>query len=190
MDKKVIIGVVIAIVAILLVVGFFVLGNSPVTLVADDMQVTLPGNYSASSDFAASAGDINISFMERKGSADKDFHEKFFKSIVANGKGSGYENITNKTLNDTKIYEFAAHPKNLKNVSSEREATSEGEAWTVYSPDFAAPEPNGVDHFRSVFYIKGDKVYCLYITAGNSSTNLYTPEIDGIINSIAPAAKK
>jgi hypothetical protein len=191
MDNKVLIGIVVAIIAIALVVGFFFLSNSEVVLVADDLQVTLPGNYTADSDFSASAGSVNISFVKQKSSSiDKGFYEKFFKTLMAHGKEAGYENITNRTVNDTTLYEFGAHPNNIQNMSSDREATAEGEAWTVYTRDLSAPFEDGVDHFRTVYYIKGDNVYTLYITTTNSTTNLYTPEINSIIDSVAPAEKK
>ena len=61
--------------------------------------------------------------------------------------------------------------------------------WTTYPPEFAAPFDGGVDHFRTVYYVNGDKTYTLQITAANATTNLYTPEIDAIINSIAPVKK-
>ena len=79
---------------------------------------------------------------------------------------------------------------NLKNVSSEKEAVAGGEAWTTYPPDFATPHEGDVNHFRSVYFVKDDKVYVLSFTTTNPSTSLYTHEIDGIINSLAPAAKK
>lgn len=188
MDKKVIIGIIVAIVVVALA-GYFLLTSGNTTLVAEDLQVIAPGNYSASSDFSAAAGDVNVSFVPQKGTSNKEFVNKFFKAVMANGKNAGYENITNKSINGTEAYEFAAHPGNLKNVSTEREATAEGEAWTTYPPEFAAPFEGNVDHFRSVYYVKDDKVYVLTFTTGNASTNLYTPEIDGIINSIAPVQK-
>lgn len=187
MDKKVIIGIIVAIVVILLA-GYFILNTGDKILVAENLQVTVPGNYTADSEFSANAGDINITFIEQKGLPNNDF-AKFFKAVSVNGKDAGYENVTNKTINGTAAYELAAHPDKLKNISTEREATAEGEAWTTYPPEFVAPYEK-VDHFRSVYYVKDDKVYVLSITAGNASTNLYTPEIDGIINSLAPAAKK
>ena len=189
MDKKVIIGIIIAIVVIILA-GYFILNIGDKTLVAGDLQVTVPGNYTADTEFAAHAGDLNVSFIEQKGTTNKDFVDKFFKAVSVNGKNSGYENITNKTVNGTNAYEFAAHPNNLKNVSSEKEAVAGGEAWTTYPPDFATPHEGNVNHFRSVYFVKDDKVYVLSFTTTNPSTSLYTPEIDGIINSLAPAAKK
>jgi hypothetical protein len=188
MDKKVIIGIIAAI-AVVAIAGYFLLSSGNVTLVAEDLQVTVPGNYTAVGEVSASAGDVNISFVPQKGSSNKEFVEKFFKAVMANGKEAGYENITNKSINGTDAYEFAAHPDKLKNVSSEREATAEGEAWTTYPPEFAAPFEGNVDHFRTVYFVKDDKVYVLSITAGNASTNLYTPEIEGIINSLAPVQK-
>ena len=189
MDKKVIIGIIVAIVAIALV-GFYIISTAEVTLIAEDAQITLPGNYTANGDFAASAGDVNISIVEQKGSTDKDFVAQFFKAISANGKDAGYENVTNKTINEYTVYEFAAHPDKLQNVSSDKEATADGgEMWTTYPPEFAAPFDGGVDHFRTVYYVNGDKTYTLQITAANATTNLYTPEIDAIINSIAPVKK-
>lgn len=189
MDKKVIIGIIVAIVVILLA-GYFILNTGDKILVAENLQVTVPGNYTADSEFSAHAGDLNVSFIEQKGSPNNDFVNKFFKAVKVNGKDAGYENVTNKTINGTNAYEIAAHPDKLKNVSTEREATAEGEAWTTYPPEYAAPFGGEVDHFRSVYYVKDDKVYVLTFTANNASTNLYTPEIDGIINSLAPAAKK
>ena len=43
---------------------------------------------------------------------------------------------------------------------------------------------------KKIYFVKDDKVYVLSFTTTNPSTNLYTHEIDGIINSLAPVAKK
>ena len=189
MDNRIIIGVVVVVAAIA-AVGFYMVSTADVILYADDMQITLPHNYTADSDFSAAAGDVNISFVAQKGTTGKDFYEKFFKTISTNGKEAGYENVTNKTIGDIKVYEFTAHPSQLKNVSSNKEATSEGEEWTVYPPEVSAPFDKGVDHFRTVQYIKRDNVYTLSIPTTNPSANLYTKEINTIVDSIAPAAKK
>jgi hypothetical protein len=189
MEKKtkIIIGVVIAIIAIVLV-GLFIIGSGEVTLQAEDLAIKLPNNYTVDNNAVASAGDVNISFAPQLG-VDKKFEEKFFGAIKDNGKAAGYENITNKTINGIPSFEFAAHPDKLQNVSSNREYTSEGETWTTYPPEAVSYFQNPVDHFRTVDFLKDDKVYTLQIFTNNPNTNLYTPEIEAIINSVAPVSK-
>lgn len=185
---KIIIGVVIVIIAVA-IIGFY-LSTAEVTLAADDAQITLPSNYTVKDKIIASSGDTNISFVPQKGtSSDKDFENKFFGAIKSNGKAAGYKNVTNKTINGYTVHEFAANPNKLKNVSTDHKDTSEGVAWTTYPPETVAYFDDPVDHFRNVNYIKGDNVYTLKIYTSNPDTNLYTPEIEKIINSIAPVEK-
>jgi hypothetical protein len=188
MDKKtkIIIGVV-AVVAIVLV-GYFILTSGDVTMVAEDAQITLPHNYSVDNNIVAKAGDVNVSFMPLKGT-DLKFEKEFFGAIEANGKDAGYENITNTTINGYTAFDFAAHPDKLKNVSTERKSTDEGEAWTTYPPEAVAYFDHPVDHFRTVNFVKDNKVYTLRVYTDNPDTSLYTSEIDGIIKSIAPVKK-
>lgn len=190
-NTKIIIGVIV-VVAILLV-GFFILSNQEGHLIADDTQVTVPSNYSVQNDLAASAGDVNISFVAQKGStSSKQFENEFFGALKANGKASGYKNVTNKTINGYTAHEFAGTLDKLKNVSTNEKSTSDGGiSWTTYPPEAVALTTDGkVDHFRAVNYLKGDDVYTLRIYTSNPDTNLFTPEIDKIIDSIAPVENK
>lgn len=156
----------------------------------DGSQITLPGNYTLDDKkIVASCGDINITFTPQRSSDDK-FEEEFFAAIEDNGKDAGYENVTKNTTNGYTVHEFAAHPDKLKNMTVPTVVEGSDEAWIEYPPELSAPFDDPVDHFRSVTYIKDGKEHKLLIFTNNATTNLYTSEIDGIINSIAPMESK
>ncbi|WP_295113941.1 hypothetical protein [uncultured Methanobrevibacter sp.] len=159
-------------------------------LIAEDSQVTVPGNYTVDDKgILASSDTINMTFSVFKNSDDK-FETKFFNAVKSDGKSAGYENITNKTVNGYTIHEFAANPKNLKNLTAETQVEGSDEAWITFPPEIAAPFDNPVDHFRSVTYLKDGKEVKLVIFTGNATVDLYSSEINGIIDSIAPVENK
>lgn len=159
-------------------------------LEGDGSQITVPSNYTLDDKkLVASCGDINITFTPQLSTDDK-FEDEFFGAIKTNGNESGYENVTNKTVNGYTVHEFAAHPDKLKNVTVSTEVEGSDEAWIEFPPEIAAPFNDPVDHFRSVTFIKDGKEHKLIILTNNATTSLYNSEIDGIINSIAPMESK
>lgn len=188
MEKKgkIIIGVVVAILVIV-IAGVLFLANMDVTLMSDNAQVTLPNNYSVDEKGVANCEDTNIIFTPVLG-VSGDSEKNIYKAIKANGKEAGYKNITNKTINGFEVFDFAAFPDKLKNVSSDREYSSDGSySWETYVPNYPYEGSTSlnVDHYRLVSFIKDDKVNYLTIFTDNPNTSLYTPEIENIINSIA-----
>ena len=158
-------------------------------LQGDDSQVKIPGNFTIDDkNFVAVRDDMNITFTPIIGS-DEASQNQFFSAIKANGKDSGYENVTNKTVNGYTVQEFAAHPDKLKNVSTPKEYSGNEESWTEYSPAAAGYFDGPVDHFRSVTFMKDGKQHVLVFFTNNATVNLYTPEIEGIIDSIGPIEK-
>ena len=192
MDKKtilIILGVIVAL-AVIIFIGLIALGSSEFTMEGDAAQVTVPGNYTYDDKaFVASSQDgVNITITPIQGTTN-DMLLKFYGAVRDNGKDSGYENVSNKTINGYNVYEYAGHPDQLKNVSTNREVSGNYESWTEYPPEAAAVFTTPVDHFRAVIFEKDGKINQMNIYTDNSSTNLYTPEIDAIINSIAPITK-
>ena len=153
----------------------------------DDSQVKIPSNYTLDEKkLVASCKGINISLTSHK-SSDKNFETEFFNAVKEGGKDAGYENVSNKTINGYTVHDFAASPSKLKNLTG---SSSKADiAWVEYPPEIAAPFDNPVDHFRSVMFIKDGKEHRLLISTNNTADNLYTPEIEGIINSIGPLKK-
>ena len=139
--------------------------------------------------FVAVRDDMNITFTPIIGS-DEASQNQFFSAIKANGKDAGYENVTNKTVNGYTVQEFAAHPDKLKNVSTPKEYSGNEESWTEYSPAAAGYFDGPIDHFRSVTFMKDGKQHVLMFFTNNATVNLYTPEIEGIIDSIGPIENK
>ncbi|WP_296796511.1 hypothetical protein [uncultured Methanobrevibacter sp.] len=158
-------------------------------LQGDDAQVKIPSNYTIDEKKVfASCNGINITFTPQK-STDNKFETEFFNAIKENGKEAGYENVTNRTVNGYTIHDFAGHPSKLKNMTVTTQVPGSDYAWIEYPPELAAPFDHPVDHFRSVTFIKDGKEHVLLISTNNATTNLYTPEIEGIINSIGPLKK-
>ena len=122
-------------------------------------------------------------------SSDGKFEDEFFSAIKSKGKSAGYENVENKTVNGYTVHEFSAHPDKLKNLTAPTTVEGSDEAWITYPTDIAAPFQGDVDHFRSVTFIKDGKEHKLLIYTNNPSVDLYTSDIEGIINSIGPIEK-
>ena len=188
----IILGVIVAAAVIIgiLLAGFISLGGADFIMEGTGSGVTIPGNYTMDDkSYTAYNEDngVNITIME---DSAPDKVEKFYGAIRDNGKDSGYENVTNTTINGYAAYEFAAHPDQLKNVSTNRVSEGNYETWTEYGPEAAGTFDYPVDHFRSITYVKDGKSNTLLISTKNPNTNLYTPEFDAIINSIAAITDK
>ena len=159
-------------------------------LEGDGSQVTIPSNYTVDDKkLLATGGDVNITFTAQRSSDDK-LEDQFFAAIKDHGKEAGYENVTNKTVNGYTLHEFAAQASKLKNITVPTEVEGSDSAWIDFPPDIAAPFNDPVDHFRSVTYLKDGKEHKLLIFTNNATADLYTPEIEGIIDSIAPMENK
>jgi hypothetical protein len=169
--------------------GWFDFLGGEKVLEGDGSQVKLPSNYTLDEKkIVGTCGDINITFTPQS-SSDGKFEDEFFSAIKSNGKSAGYENVENKTVNGYTVHEFSAHPDKLKNLTASTTVEGSDEAWITYPTDIAAPFQGGVDHFRSVTFIKDGKEHKLLIYTNNSSVDLYTSDIEGIINSIGPIEK-
>lgn len=176
---------IIVLIAVILGVVLASLGNADYTMQGDAAEITVPGNYSFDDEnFTAYNGDgVNVTLIEQ---SSPDNFKKFYAAIKDNGNDSGYQNVTNTTINGYEVYDFAANSSELKNVSTAREVSGNYETWTEFTPEMAASFKTPVDHFRSITYIKDGKINQLLIYTDNPNASLYTPEIDAIINSIAP----
>ncbi|WP_405267527.1 hypothetical protein [Methanobrevibacter sp.] len=193
MDKKMkIILAVVAVIIIAILGVFLFLSNSDVTLSGLDSQVTLPNNYTLDDKGVATLGDVGIYYTGIQG-GDTNSVDDFYKALKSNGKDSGYQNITTDKINGFKVYEFAANPKELKNVSSDREYSGNQYSWTEYPPyiPYKGMTDMDVDHFRYIGFINPNTKTLseLTIFTNNSDVNLYSKDIDAIINSIAPIAE-
>ena len=182
--SKIIIGVV-AIILVVIVASFLVLSNMEKTLSTENVAVTLPGSYNVDGDFAATSGDISVMFSPVEDSKDNQL--KWLNTIKSKGKASGYENATNKTINGFTVYEFAAHPSDLKNVSSDKTYSGTSSSWSatwVTYPPYQPGELKYCDHYRLVAYIKGNTVTYLVFYTSNPNVDLYSPEINDIVASV------
>ena len=181
---KIIIGVVAAILVVL-IAGFLLLGNADVTLLGDGSQVTLPSNYTVDELAVATAGDTSVMFTPVSG-ATKDSEAEFYSATKTNGKDAGYQNVTSSKINGYKVYEFAANPNKLKNVSTDEVTSGDTTTWKTFEPYLPFGSDAGVDHYRMITFVKDGKVNYLTFYTDNPDTSLYTPEIDAIIHSIGP----
>lgn len=186
MEKKVkiIIGVVVVILA-LLIAGFLFLSNVEPTMLGDDSQITLPSNYTIDEKGVATAGNTSVMFTPVI-DGSKDSEVEWYNAVKSNGKEAGYENITSSKVNGYKLYEFAGNPDKLKNVSTDKVTTGSTTTWKTFEPYLPFGSDADVDHYRMISMVKGDKVHYLTFFTNDPDTSLYTPEIDGIINSIGP----
>jgi len=188
MNKKIIIGVIVVIIIAIIGVLFF-LGSSNLIIPAGESQITLPSQYTIDDKGIAYNGDIGIYFTSVVGSSPKD-QIKFFNTIKSNGKDAGYKNVTTKKIKGYKTYQYSANPKELKEVSSDRQASGNYETWKEYKPYTPFTDITDMDvvSFRCIEYVNKDsKDICdLYIFTNNTDVDLYSPDMQKIVNSIAP----
>lgn len=180
---KIIIGVIVVIVAII-AAGFFILSNADTTLVANDATITLPSKYVPDDKGVASADNVSVLFTPVSGGSAAQ-EKAFFQAIKDNGKEAGYKNISKTKVNGYTVYDYSANPDKLKNVSSNKEYSGDTTSWMTYTPYLAydGVTTMDVDHFRMVSYMKDDNIYYLTFFTDNPDTDLYSSEIDQIINS-------
>lgn len=184
MDNKFKIIIAVVVVILLAVIGgIFVLGSAEQTLETPTSSITIPNDYTIDYERGtATKDDITITFISILGDP-KDATE-LYKALSANGKGSGYENITNDTINGYKAYEYAAKTDN-RTVVKYGSSTE----WVEYSPlnltDYTGQKIPS-DHYRLIDYVSPNNSATeeLVIFAKNPDTDLYTDEINEIINSI------
>ncbi|WP_405274084.1 hypothetical protein [Methanobrevibacter sp.] len=195
MDIKKIIALAIVILAVFsclsaVSAGLFDFLGGDKYLEGDGAQVKIPSTFSIDDKKIVATGkDINITFTAQKHS-DEKFEDEFFAAIKKYGKDVGYENVTNKTINGYTVHDFAAHSDKLKNLTAPTVVEGSDSATITYPPEIAAPFDDPVDHFRAVTFIKDGKENKLVIFTNNATASLYTPEIEGIIDSVGPMENK
>ena len=191
MDKKIIAVIAVVIVAVI-AIGLFVIGSSYVTLEALDASVTLPNNFTVDDKGVATAGDVKVQLI---GSTDNsDVLSSFMATVAKKGSDSGYKDYKNGTIGEFTYHEFTANPKELKNLTTDRQTTSEGETWMEYPPDMILGminDTSNVVKIREVDFIntKTNKITTLLVYTNNTDADLNSPEINNIVNSIAPLQK-
>lgn len=189
MDKKILIGIIVVVIVAILG-GLFLLGSSDVPLLAGDNSVTLPSDYILDDKGVAYDGDVGVVFVPVMGgnaSAQKDL----FDTLKAKGKDAGYKNVTTDKVNGFKLYEFVANPDKLQKISSDKVVSGNYETWKEYEPYIPYKDFTDMDvvKYRYVGYVKGDSIDELYIFTNNTDVDLYSSEINDIVNSIAVAEK-
>ena len=186
MNKKAIIAIVVVIIVAILGVLMF-LGNGNTVLSTIDASVTLPNNYTLDENGVATCGDVGVYFTSVSGGS-KDAMDELFGALKSNGKDAGYKKVKTDKVNGYKTYLYSANPKNLKNVSTDRVYSGNQYSWKEYEPytPYKDVTDMKVKNFRYVAFVKDDKIDELYIFTNNTDVDLYSPEFEKIINSIAP----
>lgn len=189
MEKKgKIIIAVVAVILVILVGGYLYLTSMPITLQGFEAEVKVPSNYSLDDKGVATAGNTSVIFTGVT-SSDKSLEDNIFKAIQQNGKEAGYKNVSKSNVNGFKVYEYAAFPDKLKNVSTNEVETSEGTSWMTFEPYKPFGNTTAIHHYRMLTYQKDGNINYLTFYTNDPNTSLYTSEIDTIINSIAPIQK-
>lgn len=189
MDKKFkIIIAVIAVIIIAIIGAIFILGNSAQTLEGSGATLTIPKDYEINFEKGyATKDDVTIMFSGIM--SDPKFTTDLYKALEANGKNSGYENITEDNINGFKAYEYAAKTDNRVMVKY-----GSSTEWTEYTPlNFTDASGQNIpsDHYRVIDYISPNNSTMneLVIFGKNPDTDLYSNEITEMINSISVKQK-
>ena len=88
MNKKIIIGVVIVVIAAV-IAGIFLLGSSDLTLYAGDTYITVPGNYTLDDKGIAYGGDVGFYFSAVAG-ANTSEYKMISDTLKSKGSDAGY----------------------------------------------------------------------------------------------------
>lgn len=171
-NGKIVVAV-ISICLVIIVAGLLIYDSFGITVEGEGAAVKVPNSFGFDEEGFLTNDEYTVFLCPVIDAAPKD-EAKFFKVIKSNGKSSGYENVTSKTINGYKVYDYAASPHKLKNV------TSGGVTYEPYLP-FGIDD---CDHFRIVTYVKGETVNYLIIFTDYPDVDLYTPEVEKIIDSV------
>ena len=187
MDKKVIIAI-IAVILVAIIGAVLFLGSSETTLYAGDNYITLPSDYLVDENGVAYNNDTGVVFIPVVGGNASD-QKMIFDTLKAKGKDAGYNNVTTTKINGYDVYEFSADPNKLKTVTTDKVISGNYETWKEISPYLPYKDLTDMDvvKYRYVGYIKDNKTNELYIFTNNTKTDLYSSDIEKIINSIAVA---
>lgn len=183
MDKKMKVILAIVIVVIIAAAGvFFYLSTRDVTLEGTGAQVTLPNSFKLDNKGYASNGTVKVMMSGILG--ETNISTTFLNAIKASGNVSGYQNYTEKDINGYKAVEFAANPKDLKTLKS-----GSSTEWIEFPPEpivDASGANVSCDHLREVNYVgpNNSTINKLVIYTDDPNVNLYTPEINKIVDSI------
>lgn len=185
MDKNKAILIAVAAIIIVAVVGTFLyISNSDLTLEGTDSKITVPNTFQFEENTPIATKDnVSVMFIGVLGQTNDT--TEFYKAVKANGNASGYENITENTINGYKVYEYAAKPENLKTVKY-----GSSTEWIEYPP-INLTDGNGkkidADHYRKVYYVSpnNSSVNELTIIAKSPDVDLYSEEINRIVDSIS-----
>lgn len=185
MEKKMAIILAVIILIIVALVGVFLfISNSDVTLEGTDSKVTVPKDFVLEENGALATKDnVSVMFVGIIGQTNES--TTFYNAIKTNGNASGYENISENTINGYKVYEYAAKPENLKTVKY-----GSSTEWIEYPP-INLTDGNGkkidADHYRKVYYVSpnNSSVNELTIIAKSPDVDLYSEEINKIVDSIS-----
>ena len=191
MDRKILIAIIVVLVVAVFGIVYF-LGSSDVTLVAGDDTVTLPSDYVIDDQGVAYSGDIGILFMPVMGgnTSDQDF---LFDVLKSKGKDAGYKNVTTDKTNGFKVYQYVANPDKLEKISTDKVQSGNYETWKEISPYTPFKDATSMDvvKFRYVGYLNKDtdSISELYIFTNNTDVDLYSSDIEAIVNSISVVEK-
>ena len=175
--KKIIIAVIILLV---IVVGaFYILSSQPKTLKYDDhFSVTIPGDFKTTEEngSVSSAYPANKSYVVEI-HEEQNTNASDVESTYGILKGAQNLSVVKDTITGVKQYDVGKN-KAYDLTTTDETIIKEGklDAKKVRSVSFIVPD--------------SQKVYSLYFSTNNTSTDLNTPEIESIINSTSPSTAK
>ena len=121
-------------------------------------------------------------------------YDELFKTLKSKGSDAGYKNVTVEKLNGYQTYQYGANPDKLKTVSSDKVRSGNYETWKDYTPYTPFKDVSDMDvvAYRYVAFVNKDSgtIDELYIFTNNTNVDLYSKDIDAIINSVAVAQEE
>lgn len=157
--------------------------NNNLTIQNDNMEITLPSTYEVDEKKGiATDGDVEIRFSGMLNSLPS--FGDYYKAVQSSNN-SGYTNVSVDNINEFKVYQFAVITDKVEVLTYN---TSHGlKEYAPVNLTYDNGENIKSDHYRRVFYRQGNSsvIYGLTIITDNPKTDLYTTEINNIVNSIS-----
>ncbi len=157
--------------------------NNNLTIQNDNMEITLPSTYEVDEKKGiATDGDVEIRFSGMLNSFPS--FGDYFKAVQSSNN-SGYTNLSVDNINEFKVYQFAVITDKVEVLTYN---SSHGlKEYAHVNLTYDNGENIKSDHYRRVFYRQGNSsvIYGLTIITDNPKTDLYTTEINNIVNSIS-----
>ena len=153
------------------------------TIKGNNAEITIPYDYNFDENSKLFTKD-NVSIMYYRFDDDFETFLKVYNTISLYGNESGYDNVTNYSIDNFIVYDYAVKTDDLK-VIELNNSSNNIKVFIANLTDFNGDKIKS-DHYRKIIYVntEDNSTNELVVIAKSEEDDLYSAEIDDIIHSI------